>query len=431
MANAIRRFRTRVRILGITQGVGFRPFVWRLAQEFGLSGWVQNDSSGLLLEIQGATGSIDGFLQRLADSPPTLAQIDAMDIQAIPAVDATAEFLIRESQEQAGESSPVTQDISVCGDCLHELQDPQDRRYGYAFINCTNCGPRFTIVENLPYDRSATTMKSFSMCQRCQSEYDDPNNRRFHAQPNACPDCGPCVWFVAGDDVARALEAPSEVASQGAAAIRACKEALMAGQIIATKGIGGFHLVCSASNTDAVAALRQRKGRVDKPFAIMVADVAQAREMAEVSDFEAQILSSRQRPIVLLSKSQSTDYAAMHDAVAPGNGFVGVMLPYSPMHQLLVEAHSPLVVTSGNLTDEPIVRSNQKASSRLTGLADCFLLHNRDIHAVCDDSVVRCISGRLLPIRRSRGYAPMPVRLRQSGPSVLAVGGELKATFCV
>lgn len=423
--------RKRVRILGITQGVGFRPFVFRLAERCGLTGWVQNDSAGLLCEIQGSPAAVDAFLAELEAAPPPLARLDSIEETQLPSVAAESAFVIRTSQEQHGESNPVTQDISICADCRRELTTAGDRRFRYPFINCTNCGPRFTIIEDLPYDRPATTMKSFAMCGRCQAEYDDPENRRFHAQPNACGDCGPAVWFSTGEQVRSSCPSPRDSDATGQDAIHKFVAAVSQGEIVATKGIGGFHLVCDAANAAAIARLRERKGRVDKPLAVMAFDVVQAREFALVGEQEQQLLESQERPIVLLEKRRSVQHAELLDAVAPGNDFVGVMLPYSPLHYLLVDGVSPLVVTSGNISDEPIVRTNQEASTRLARLADSFLFHNRDIRVVCDDSVVRCVEGRLLPIRRSRGYAPLPVRLQEAGPSVFAAGGEIKATFCV
>ncbi|MCA9265395.1 MAG: carbamoyltransferase HypF, partial [Planctomycetales bacterium] len=323
------------------------------------------------------------------------------------------------------------QDIAICADCFAELSDPTDRRYQYPFINCTNCGPRFTIVKDLPYDRPMTTMVSFPMCRECEQEYHDPTSRRFHAQPNACPVCGPTIWFIDGPNSDGTIDTPGPHTPQGHLALDAFADAIHAGNIVAAKGVGGVHLACDATNRQAIATLRERKGRVEKPFAVMVSSVEQARQFAAVTEQEAVLLESKERPIVLLPKKHSTTFQAMLENVAPGNDFIGVLLPYSPLHYLLVERTSPLLLTSGNISDEPIVRTNSEAVRRLSHLADCFLLHNRDIHVVCDDSVVRCVDEGLLPIRRSRGYAPLPVRLSEDGPSVMAVGGEIKATFCV
>ncbi len=430
--------RKRVRLTGVVQGVGFRPFVWNRATRLGLAGWVRNDSSGVTIELQGSVDLIDEFLEGLGESLPPLATVDSMSVCDID-VDVLAlgdsAFSIRQSQTRASQSTPIPPEISVCDDCLRELTDRADRRFGYPFINCTNCGPRFTIIEDLPYDRSMTTMKAFSMCGTCQAEYDDPSDRRFHAQPNACAACGPGVWFVARDGVAAPMELirePERLALNTSRATESFHAAIAAGQVVAIKGVGGFHLACDASSRFAVAALRERKGRVDKPLAVMVRDVEQARLFADVSPREVKLLESRERPIVLLTKRGSAvgDHRLPHESVAPGNDFIGVLLPYSPLHYLVL-GERPLVMTSGNIAEEPIARTNEEAARRLGKVADGFLFHNRDIGVVCDDSVVRCVGEKLLPIRRSRGYAPMPVRLSSPGRSVLAVGGEIKTTFCV
>lgn len=413
--------RKRIRIEGIVQGVGFRPFIWNLATTHGLTGWVANDSAGVTIEVTGAQSAITRFVEALQNDPPPLAQIDRIDLADLGDVltDDRNEFVIRSSVSVPDVATPVSPDMSVCDACLNELFNPANRRFRYPFINCTHCGPRFTIIEDIPYDRSMTTMRSFQMCPACQSEYDDPADRRFHAQPNACPECGPKIWF----------ESPTGSESDTDDAIRRFHDAIDRGRLVAVKGIGGFHLACDATNPRAVAQLRERKGRDDKPFAVMVGDVDQARRFARVSDSEQALLESRQRPIVLLEKRSDVEQLA--ENVAPGNDFIGVMLPYSPLHYLLVQDRPPMVLTSGNVTDEPIARTNPEAKRRLSRLADGFLFHNRDIHAVCDDSVVRSVDGGLLPIRRSRGFAPMPVRLESDGPDVLALGGEIKATFCV
>ena len=396
---------------GIVQGVGFRPFVYSLAARHSLTGMVGNTSSGVIIEVQGADEAATAFVDHLRNFPPPLAVIDSIAVESMDEKRESA-FTIVDSQVQPQASTPISPDIAVCADCLREMFDPSDRRYRYPFINCTNCGPRFTIIQDIPYDRPLTTMRAFPMCAQCEAEYHDPGNRRFHAQPNACPVCGPQVSF---DSLSRD------------AAIQAAIDALSRGKIVAIKGIGGFHLACDATNDNAVRALRDRKGRGAKPFALMARDLEQVRRYAHVSDDEAQLLTSKERPIVLL---RTRDNPEISPSVAPGNKYLGFLLPYTPLHHLLL-GERPLVMTSGNFSDEPIVKDNDEAQSRLATLADAFLLHNRDIHVVCDDSVTRVFETRELPIRRSRGYSPMPVKLTHSGPTVLAVGGELKSTFCL
>ncbi len=418
--------RKRICLTGLVQGIGFRPFVWKLARDFHLAGWVRNDSKGVIIEIQGSQAAIQGFIDSLPSRAPVLARIDSMQITDVSAADGV-EFIIVESATDARQSTPVSPDIGTCDDCFKELFDTGDRRYGYPFLNCTNCGPRFTITEELPYDRRRTVMKSFEMCADCQKEYDDPADRRFHAQPNACHRCGPKVWFVTQTEADEHFHYPGAETCNSAEALKRFAEAIAAGAIVALKGIGGFHLACDARSDTAIALLRERKGRVDKPLAIMVRDVKQCQELAHLSESESRFLTSSARPIVLLNKKGGSPLSKL---VAPGNNFIGVMLPYSPLHHLLLADGPPLVMTSGNVSDEPIVRGNVEAKHRLQHLADAFLLHDREICVVCDDSLVRCVEDKLLPIRRSRGYAPMPLLLDAPGPSVLAVGGELKATFC-
>jgi hydrogenase maturation protein HypF len=421
-------------VTGVVQGVGFRPFVHRIASELSLAGFVANDSSAVFLEVQGERAQVDEFGRRLRADAPPLARINTVsvhDIAAVP-IDATYghEFRIVASQASAGPTTPIPPDVAVCDDCVAELFDPHDRHYRHPFVTCTNCGPRFTIIRELPYDRPATTMSAFAMCERCAADYHNPADRRFHAQPISCPDCGPSLWFWS--------QAGRVTASD--AALAATQRALAAGAVVAIKGIGGYHLACIVDDDKAVRALRTRKARGGKPFAMMVRDLSVARRYANIDDTEAAVLSSPARPIVLLRRRTG---APVTDAVAPGSPLLGLMLPYSPIHHLLLapvpggDAQVPdaLVLTSANRSDEPICFTEDDAAKRLADLCDAVLDHNRPIHVPCDDSVVRVIrdreEARELPIRRSRGYAPLPVNLGQDGPPVLAVGGELKNTFCL
>lgn len=405
--------RRRLLVRGLVQGVGFRPFVFTLATRRGLAGFVGNDSRGVYIEIEGDAAALDAFITALRAEAPALARIDAIDSFELPPR-GDADFRIVESAQIAGAATLVAPDAAVCSDCLQELHNPLDRRYRYPFINCTNCGPRFTIVRDIPYDRARTTMRDFVLCPDCAREYSDPSDRRFHAEPIACPHCGPQLRWHTDD-------------ARGEDALAAAQRALAAGRIVAVKGIGGFHLACDATNAAAVAQLRERKRRSDKPFAVMTRDLAHAHEFAHINPGQAHLLEAHQRPIVLLSKRSST---ALTPAVAPGNSEVGILLPYTPLHHLLVGA-APLVMTSGNRSDEPICKDDDEALASLAGFADEFLLHDRPIHIPCDDSVVRVFRGHDLPIRRSRGYAPHPIRLSANAATVLAVGGELKSTFCL
>ncbi|MCA9903216.1 MAG: carbamoyltransferase HypF [Anaerolineae bacterium] len=356
-ATADRR-RVRLLVRGIVQGVGFRPFVYGLAQRYALSGHVGNNGAGVFIEIEGASESLEAFQTALVEQAPPLARIEAVTAEPLAATGET-NFVIVESEAQSTVSALIPPDLAICEDCLRELFDPSDRRYHYPFINCTNCGPRFSIIEQIPYDRASTTMAGFAMCPDCAAEYHDPSNRRFHAQPNACPVCGPQVWYMQAE-TPQTDASPTD--TRGEDAIVAAKAALASGKIVAVKGLGGFHLACDATRDEAVARLRERKGRVDKPFAIMVRDLDAARQIAFVNDEEAQLLTSRERPILLLRKRPKSVLSAL---VAPGNAYVGVMLPYTPLHYLLID-DTPLVMTSGNYSDEPIVKDNDAALAALT-----------------------------------------------------------------
>ncbi len=403
--------RRRLRVSGIVQGVGFRPFVYGLATDVGLAGFVGNDTDGVFIEIESEAATLDLFITALEGSPPSASQIQRIESGNIQPTGETSFRIVASHHAESG-TALVSPDLRTCDDCLRELHDPANRRYHYPFINCTNCGPRFTITERTPYDRPNTTMRPFEMCAACRTEYEDPGNRRFHAQPNACPECGPIVESIppSNDPITNA------------------RRRVAAGEVVAVKGLGGFHLACDATSDDAVALLRGRKGRVGKPFAVMVAGIEAAQSIAHVSDDEARLLASRERPIVLLAKRTNT---AVSELVAPGNGYLGVMLPYTPLHDLLIDPGNVWVMTSGNLSEEPIITTNTKAIERLGALSDSYLIHDRDIHVPCDDSVIRILDGNEYPIRRSRGYAPFPVPLPFESLPILATGGELKATFCL
>jgi hydrogenase maturation protein HypF len=421
----------KIHLTGVVQGVGFRPFVYQIATRANLCGWVANTSAGVDIEVEGEEATLDVFVRALTEETPPLARIDSISVEDAPPNGKARfyRFEIRPSVPQAGAFQPISPDIAICPDCLRELFDPHDRRYRYPFINCTNCGPRFTIIRDIPYDRPLTTMRAFEMCDDCAREYHDPLNRRFHAQPVACTLCGPMVFLVPGSQLATCNQ---QSATDGDDAILKVRELLTQDYIVAIKGLGGFHLACDATNERALQTLRERKGRVDKPFALMAYDIATIERVCCVSEAERTLLESRERPIVLLPRRHDSPIC---DLVAPNNDFLGVMLPYTPLHYLLLEPNgkSPLalVMTSGNYSEEPIAIDNADALERLANLADYFLLHNRDIETRADDSVVRVFENRELPIRRSRGYAPYPVRLPFTTRPTLAVGAELKNTFCV
>ena len=411
-----------IHVDGIVQGVGFRPFVYGLATKYSIVGWVRNTSAGVDIFLDGPRQTLESFLLELKESAPPLAHIDGIQIDWQPA-SGFREFKIVESKAVNDAFQPISPDVSICVDCLRELFDPTDRRYRYPFINCTNCGPRFTIIKDIPYDRPLTTMALFKMCPECGSEYGDPLDRRFHAQPIACPKCGPSIWldFKQGSGL---------TSVEKDAAIPAAQDLIARGRIVAIKGLGGFHLACDANNPLVVAELRRRKLRVDKPFALMFPDVETIKKYCLVDEQEKALLESTARPIVLLKRRPGASIAL---ETAPGQDTLGCMLPYTPLHYLLfnTDQYEALVMTSGNLSEEPIVTNNQDALTRLDSLADAFLMHDREIHIRCDDSVMRVFEGEVLPIRRSRGYAPYPVHLRFKPPSILACGGELKNSFCI
>jgi len=411
--------RLRVRVGGTVQGVGFRPFVFRVASELGLAGWVLNDSRGVLIEAEGEKAALGALVDRLRAEAPPLAVVERVREERIEPTGETG-FRIRESTGKGEIGAAVSPDVATCDDCLAELSDPADRRYRYPFTNCTNCGPRFTIVQGVPYDRALTTMAAFAMCERCRAEYEDPLDRRFHAQPNACPDCGPSLHVT--DRAGRVVAEGSE-ASLAKAAL-----ALAEGRILAIKGIGGYHLACRADDESVVGELRARKHREDKPFALMTLSRKAALDLVVLDDAASALLLSRERPIVLAPRVPDAPVAP---SVAPCSRELGVMLPYSPLHHLLLgDVAAPLVMTSANISDEPIAYRDGDALERLGLIADLFLVHDRPIETRVDDSVVRVLAGRPLFLRRSRGYVPRDLPLLSPRP-VLACGAEQKNAFCL
>jgi hydrogenase maturation protein HypF len=410
--------RLRVHIQGIVQGVGFRPFVYQLAHQHRLNGYVANTPKGVEIEVEGGQEALQQFLQELPKTAPPLATITQIDTEELPAAN-YYNFEIKSSEEGEERAALISPDTATCSDCLRELFDQQDRRYRYPFINCTNCGPRYTIINDIPYDRPKTSMAAFTMCNDCYREYYDPMDRRFHAQPNACWACGPQVWLADGEGKDLGINEP----------ISAAADLLSQGAILAVKGLGGFHLAVDATQKEAVERLRWRKGREEKPLALMSSSLEQIETYAFIGEDERQLLTSAKRPIVIVPKRPGNIIAS---EVAPRNRYLGVMLPYTPLHHLLL-SHPlvALVMTSGNISEEPIAIANLEAVKRLGNIADYFLFHDRDIILRSDDSVLRIARGRPRQIRRSRGYVPVPIFLRRSVPEVLALGGELKGTICL
>jgi hydrogenase maturation protein HypF len=408
-------------VRGVVQGVGFRPFIYRIAHEERLAGLIGNDTGGVTIEVEGAADRVDEFVRRVRADAPPLARVDSISVRELAPTGETG-FLIVASEVVGRVNTGIPADAATCVDCLRELFDSKDRRFGYPFLNCTNCGPRFTITRSIPYDRPQTSMANFKMCSACQAEYDDPANRRFHAQPNACWECGPRVWLVEAEGSGRVAEQVEAVA--------ACVDRLARGEIVAIKGIGGFHLSVDATNESAVQRLRERKHRYGKPLAVMVKDLSAARELCALTSEEERLLQSVSRPIVLARKRSSNGIAA---SVAPGIPWLGVFLPYAPLqHLLFADARiRALVMTSANLSEEPIAIDNDEAQERLAGIADAFLLHDREILQRCDDSVVAVVDGAPQLLRRARGFVPLAVEIPMEAPPLLAVGGHLKNAFAL
>jgi len=406
-----------VQIEGIVQGVGFRPFIYGLALEHDLKGWVLNDEKGVTIEVEGGKDRVDGFLSGLS-FPPPLAMIEKTAILYLPPLGYN-DFEIKSSKGGEERVALISPDVATCKDCLDELFDPHDRRFHYPFINCTNCGPRFTIIEDIPYDRDNTTMAPFMLCPLCSREYHDPLNRRFHAQPNACPECGPTLKLFANSEKKIITRDPTGETITF----------LKMGKIVAIKGLGGFHLACDATRQDVVSRLRGRKYREDKPFAIMCRDLEVIKRLCLLDGLSRELLESKERPIVILPRRAGARIAS---SVAPFQRTLGVMLPYTPLHHLLfAEGVDSLVMTSGNISDEPIVFRDREAFDRLEQIADFFLVHNREIRTRCDDSVLKPIKGTIAFLRRARGFAPSPIKLGRDGKSILACGADLKNTFCL
>ena len=407
--------RVLIHIHGIVQGVGFRPFIHKLVLHYALRGTIKNTSSGVELELEGERAELERFLADLPEKAPKLAVIERVEAAFSDELKGFRDFRILTSRTEEQRNTLISPDIGLCEDCRRELLDPADRRYRYPFINCTNCGPRFTIIKDVPYDRAKTSMSGFPMCPDCEREYHDIENRRYHAQPDCCPVCGPRLFY---------LDAAGEPTEGDA--LENARRALRDGKIVAVKGLGGIHLACRCDEPEIARALRRRKQRDEKPFAVMCRDIDTAREICFVSPEEEALLNSFRRPIVLLEKRNDRLEHLSE------NGFVGVMLPYTPLHVLLMDgAFDMLVMTSANLSDTPIMYRNDEAVEKLRGIADGFLLHDRDIQTRCDDSLCFCLEGREYFLRRSRGYVPFPVSIHEDAGGILACGAEQKASFCL
>ena len=443
MLNKNNILRRRINVKGVVQGVGFRPFIYRLAKENRLYGWVLNSSEGVIIEVEGESKNLNLFIKNIKEKAPPMAKIDELSLEKLKPV-YYKKFEIKRSIKRKGKYQLVSPDVATCEDCLNELFDKNDRRYLYPFINCTNCGPRFTIIKDMPYDRPNTTMSKFTMCEICQKEYDDPLSRRFHAQPNACPICGPHIWLT--DNKGKLVNNKNPIGE--------ASNLLKNKMIIGVKGLGGFQLACDATSNDVVKRMRMRKNRPAKPFAIMVKDVDQVKEICYLNKEEEKLLTGSQKPIVLLKRRKefirnskdinvllkkkkepfidNKNRILVCEQVAPNNNYLGVMIPYTPLHHLLLRSfNKPLVMTSGNKSEEPIAIDNEEAIKRLGHIVDFFLFHNRDIYGRYDDSVTKIFDEKIQMVRRARGYCPYPVKLDYHSKKILAVGPHLKNTYCL
>ncbi len=419
------KIRKKIKVYGIVQGVGFRPFIFRLANKLNLTGFVKNLSDCVYIEVQGKREKIENFLKELKNNPPPISEISNIKVKNISVIDET-EFKILPSSKNTKISVHISPDIAICEDCVNELFNPSDRRYYFPFINCTNCGPRLTIIKDIPYDRVNTSMSKFKMCDKCKKEYENPYNRRFHAEPIACHECGPEILLVTGDSWLVVSNKRNERYVKKI--IDEVVKLLKKGKIIAIKGIGGFHLTCDATNYRAVEKLRNRKFRDEKPFALMVKDFSYIEEIAYLNNYEKKILKSPEAPILLLKKRKNSIIAKN---VAPELNYYGIMLPYTPLHYLILDKIPYLIMTSANISDEPICIDNNEAKERLKDIADCFLLHNRDILVRCDDSVCACFNNERVIFRRSRGFSPKPIILNKKYDKVLSLGAHMKNTICI